>query len=59
MKIEQNSANFTRFFWGLGIFAISASTVALVTDPYLMADAGLVILGIYLMITGLKARKHE
>jgi len=57
MNIQQHSANFTQFFWGLGIFAVSASTVALVTDPYVMADVGLAVLGIYLMVTGLKARK--
>ncbi|MFZ2450937.1 MAG: hypothetical protein WAW36_10500 [Methylovulum miyakonense] len=57
MKNEQNPASFNRFFWGLGVFALSASTVTLVTDPYLMADIGLIILGIYLMFTGLANRK--
>ena len=53
MKIKQNSATLGRFYWGLVVFALSASTLAFVTDPFLMADMGLIILGIYLMITGL------
>jgi len=45
--------SWARFFCGLGVFIVSASTVAFVTDPYLMADIALVILGVYLMATGL------
>lgn len=53
MSTQQNEKSMTRFFLGLGIFLLSASTVAFVTDPYLMADIALVIAGTYLMATGL------
>jgi len=53
MYTEPNEKSMTRFFWGLGIFLFSAGTVAFVTDPYLMADIALIIVGIYLMVTGL------
>ncbi len=57
MKIKQNSPGMNKFFWGLGVFALSASTVAFVTDPYLMADIALIILSLYLMVSGLSARR--
>jgi len=57
MEIKENSPGLKRFFWGLGVFVFSASTVALVTDPYIMLDIGLIILGISLMISGLSAQK--
>lgn len=57
MKNQQISTGLKRFFYGLGVFAFSASTVAFVTDPYLMLDMSLIILGIYLMVTGLSARR--
>ncbi len=53
MNIEQNERSMTRFFLGLGIFLFSASTVVFVTDPYLMADIALIMVGAYLMVTGL------
>lgn len=49
-------ATLTKFYWGLGIFILSASTVLFVTDPYIMADIGLIILSIYLMVTGIAER---
>jgi len=57
MKNQQISLGLKRFFYGLAVFAFSASTVAFVTDPYLMLDMSLIILGIYLMVTGLSARR--
>jgi len=59
MKIKQNSPGMNRFFWGLGVFVFSAGTVVFVTDPYLMADVALIILGMFLMISGLSARRLE
>ncbi len=53
MNAEQNETGWRRFFWGLGLFAVSASTVAFVIDTYLMATIALIIVGIYLMFTGL------
>jgi len=53
MNTELDGKNMSRFFWGLGIFLFSASTVAFVTDPYLMASIALIIFGAYLMVTGL------
>jgi len=53
MNIEQNERSMARFFLGLGIFLFSASTVVFVTDPYLMADIALIMVGAYLMVTGL------
>lgn len=53
MKPIQRTLGHKRFLWGLSIFVFSASTVALVTDPYVMADIALIILGILLMVSGL------
>lgn len=59
MKIKQNSPSLNKFYYGLAIFLFSASTIAFVTDPYLMADFALVVIGISLMISGLSARGME
>jgi hypothetical protein len=59
MNSYQNVKNLSRFFWGMGLFVLSASTVAFVTDPYLMADIALVLISVYLMFTGLTGRKLE
>ncbi|MDO9106525.1 MAG: hypothetical protein Q7U57_16370 [Methylovulum sp.] len=59
MKIKQTPPNLNRFFAGLGVFVFSAGTVAFVTDPYIMADIALIILGMALMISGLFARRSE
>lgn len=59
MKNKQYAINLKMFFWGLGVFVFSASTVALVTDPYIMADIALIILGMYLMFAGLTAHKVD
>lgn len=53
MQDPKKRKNFKKFYYGLGIFLFSASTVAFVTDPFVMADIGLIILGIYLMVTRL------
>ncbi|MBT9099120.1 hypothetical protein [Methylovulum psychrotolerans] len=50
---------FRRFFYGLGLFAFASGTVVLVTDPYKMADIGLIMLGVYLMVTGLRTLKAD
>ena len=54
MQNRSGALRLKRFYWGVGIFAVSASTVMRVTDPYLMADIALVFVGLYLMVTGLK-----
>lgn len=59
MKNKQKSGTLTKFYWGLGLFILSAGTVLLVTDPFIMADVGLIVLGLYLMVTGLLSRKPE
>ncbi|POZ50867.1 hypothetical protein AADEFJLK_03339 [Methylovulum psychrotolerans] len=43
----------------LGLFAFASGTVMLVTDPYKMADIGLIMLGLYLMLTGLRTPKAD
>jgi hypothetical protein len=55
----KNKQHLKTFFWGLGMFIFSASTVALVTDPYLMADIALLIISIILMVSGLTDHKVE
>jgi len=57
MNSDENVKNLSRFFWGVGLFVLSASTVAFVTDPYLMADIALILASVYLMFTGLTGRK--
>lgn len=56
MNSYQNVKSLSRFFWGMGLFVLSASTVAFVTDPYLMADIALILISVYLMFTGLTGR---
>ena len=57
MKFEQYSSGMKRFLRGFGIFLFAASTVILVTDPYKMADMALVILVMYMMVSGLTKRQ--
>ncbi|MDD5276217.1 MAG: hypothetical protein PHR16_09055 [Methylovulum sp.] len=57
MKNKQNTLTLNKFYWGLAMFVLSTSTVLLVTDPFIMADVGLMVLGLYLMVTGLLSRK--
>jgi|GEM_PF-769641 len=59
MQLLQSSANKKRFFYGLGLFLFSGSTVAFVTDPFLMADMALVILSMYLMVSALMPQKFR
>ena len=44
---------FKRFYYGLGLFALSASTIILITDPFKMLDLALMVLGVYLMTTAI------
>lgn len=53
---EQVPRKLTKFYIGLALFFLSASTVLFVTDPFIMADIGLLMLSVYLMVTGLKNR---
>lgn len=59
MQLLQTSRHKKRFIYGLGLFFFSGSTVAFVTDPFLMADMALVILGIYLMASALMPQKFR
>jgi hypothetical protein len=59
MQSLHTSQHKKRFFYGLGLFIFSGSTVAFVTDPFLMADMALVILGIYLMVSALMPQKFR
>lgn len=59
MKIKHNFPILNKFYYGLAIFLFSASTIAFVTDPFLMADFALVVLGIGLMISGSSSRGIE
>ncbi len=56
MNDEQAPRKLTKFYIGLALFFLSASTVLFVTDPFIMADIGLLMLSVYLMVTGLKNR---
>lgn len=53
MKFKQYSSGMKRFLSGFGIFLFAGSTVIFVTDPYKMADMALIILGMYMMVSGL------
>ena len=59
MKNNQTFFGKRRFFSGLALFAFSASTVLLVTDPYVMLDIAFIILSVWLMISGLMTRNEE
>lgn len=59
MNDEQKPKNLTRFYIGLGLFLLSASTVMFVTDPFMMADISLVMLSVYLMVTGLSKKTQN
>ncbi len=56
MNDEQAPRKLTKFYIGLALFFLSAGTVLFVTDPFKMADFALLMLSVYLMVTGLKKR---
>lgn len=58
-KMQTLPKRFRRFFYGFALSAFASGTVVLVTDPYKMADIGLIMLGLYLMVSGLQMPKAD
>ena len=58
MNNHQSFSGKRRFFLGLALFLFSASTVLLVTDPYVMLDIDFIIVSVWLMISGLTTRSE-
>lgn len=46
-----------RFMVGLGLFIFSATTVAFVTDSYVMLDISFIMISVYLMVTSFYSDK--